>query len=377
MTEHRNIFLSYRRRIAAAAATLFASTAFAAFTAWAADPATASEAAFSRVGATLPVADFQADSPLATNARARASGFASLLVGDRVQMGGSLLQRTSGQAQFQVRIQNGVRTLAEVPRVQPAVQGTARADRFMSDADIAARAVAFSAKAAPEERVRVLVDNEQHALLAVNGAVADDYLSTADVGPERARAAFETTMQSLSSNRLVSEDALALGAVRTHRLMQGEQAAGGPVHARVKEYLFEVPHAIGGIEVFGAATTVTVHRSGQLASIRTVGPAVHASSTGETVTRAVASQALAQRAITENPHAKVVAMGLRYPWMATRDMKLASRPREAFEVIPTTVVDGRQVNGRVHYVFYSVEDERAAPLVWPTPNPMATGDVRK
>ena len=40
-------------------------------------------------------------------------------------------------------------------------------------------------------------------------------------------------------------------------------------------------------------------------------------------------------------------------------------------------VDGRTINGRAHFVFYSIEDERAAPLVWPRPNPSAKGDVRR
>jgi hypothetical protein len=81
--------------------------------------------------------------------------------------------------------------------------------------------------------------------------------------------------------------------------------------------------------------------------------------------------------VAEHPNAKVVPVGLRYPWQATSNAALASRPREVFQIIPVALAQGRKVNGRAHYVFYSVEDERAVPLVWPKPNPSATGDERR
>jgi hypothetical protein len=207
--------------------------------------------------------------------------------------------------------------------------------------------------------------------------VADDFSSAADVGAARARMVFETALQSLSSNHLVERDALAVGALRSNRLMQSERARGGPVVSRVKEYLFEVPHAVGGIEVFGASTTVAVHRSGELASIRTIGPVATEAADRSMVTRTVSADALTERARSEHPNAKVVPLGLRYPWQATGDAALAARPRQAFQVIPVAQVAGREVKGRAHFVFYSVEGEHVAPLVWPKANPNATGDARE
>jgi hypothetical protein len=227
--------------------------------------------------------------------------------------------------------------------------------------------------------------SDRQEVLAVNAAVADDVGSRFDVGAERARRVFESKVQSLSANQLVATEGTSLDTVRAHRLMQGEQAAGQPAVTRVKEYFFEMPATVGGIEVFGAGTTVAVHRSGQLASIRSVGPvmglsvglSVGASPTREMITRVVPTEALGNRAATDHPGATVVPLGLRYPWQATSDAALAGRPREAFQIIPTTEVGGQKVKGRAHYVFYSVESERVAPMVWPQPNPGATDDERK
>jgi hypothetical protein len=45
--------------------------------------------------------------------------------------------------------------------------------------------------------------------------------------------------------------------------------------------------------------------------------------------------------------------------------------------MPVTVAEGRTIHGRAYFVFYSVDDGKEAPLVWPKPNPNATGDTRK
>src|SRR5215471_15446901 len=131
MKSNQHIAHPARRRIvAAAAATLFAAIA------WPAGAAPADAGSFSRIGAALPVAEFHADSSLAASARARASGFASVLAGERVTAGGSVMQRPQAQAQYQVRTLGSVRTLAEVPRTRDAV----RNDPTASDEDVAARA---------------------------------------------------------------------------------------------------------------------------------------------------------------------------------------------------------------------------------------------
>jgi hypothetical protein len=363
----RKAVQSTRRSVLAAAAitTLFASSSAVTWAA-AVEP-------LSQVGASLPVAQFDNGAMPAANTWSRASGFASVLVGEELRTLHSKVRVPAAQAQFRVESRNGVHYLVEAAREQRvASTGTGA-----SDAEMAAQVRAATASADKAGRISVLVDNERRDLLAVNGAVADDFSSGADVGAGRARAIFDSALQSLSSNHLIEQDVLALGALRTHRLMQGERARGGPVVSRVKEYLFEVPHAVGGIEVFGASTTVAVHRSGELVSIRTTGPVATEADDRSMVTRTVSAEALAERARSEHPNAKVVSLGLRYPWQATGNAALAARPRQAFQVIPLAQVAGREVKGRAHFVFYSVEGEQVAPLVWPKANPNATGDVRE
>jgi len=349
---------------AAAVATLLASGSAATWAATA-EP-------LSQVGASLPVAQFDNGAMPAANTWSRASGFASVLAGEELRALHGKVQIPSAQAQFQVESRNGVHYLVEASRER----GTALSETGASDADLAAQR-ATAAPADKAGRISVLVDNERRDLLAVNGAVADDFSSAADVGAARARAVFDAALQSLSSSHLIQADALAIGALSTHRLMQGERARGGPVVSRVKEYLFEVPHAVGGIEVFGASTTVAVHRSGELASIRTIGPVATEAADRSMVTRTVSTEALTERARKDHPNAKVVSLGLRYPWQATGNAALAARPRQAFQVIPVAQVAGREVKGRAYFVFYSVEGEHVAPLVWPKANPNATGDARE
>lgn len=352
-----------RQVLAAAAMLCLGST-----TAWG---ATAEQ--YARLGASLPVAQFDDGAAAASATWSRASGFASLLAGEPVRAARGKVQVASMQGQFRVQSRDGVRYLVESPRSSgvPATEGG------LSDADAAARMRTAAASVEKADRISVLVDNGRRDLLAVNGAVADDFGAATDIGAARARAVFEAAIQSLSASHLVDADELSLGALQTHRLMQSERARGGPVVSRVKEYLFEVPHAVGGIEVFGAATTVAVHRSGELASVRAIGPQAAVAADHSVVTRAVSAEALAQRARQENPDAKIVSLGLRYPWQATHDAALAARPRQAFQVIPLAQVAGREVKGRAHYVFYSVEAEHVAPIVWPRANPDAQGDVRQ
>lgn len=354
-----------RSMLAAAAITTLLASASAATWAAAAEP-------LSQVGASLPVAQFDNGAMLAAKTWSRASGFASVLAGEELRALHSKVRVPAAQAQFRVESRNGAHYLVQATREQ----GVALTESGASDAEVAqTRAGAASVDKAG--RISVLVDNERRDLLAVNGAVADDFSSAADVGAGRARAVFDAALQSLSSSHLIEQDALAMGALQTHRLMQGERARGGPVVSRVKEYLFEVPHAVGGIEVFGASTTVAVHRSGELASIRTIGPVATEAADRSMVTRTVSAEALAERARKDHPSAKVVSLGLRYPWQATGDAALAARPRQAFQVIPLAQVAGREVKGRAHFVFYSVEGEHVAPLVWPKANPNATGDARE
>lgn len=368
-TNKRAIESARRRAIAVAVSTLLASPS------WATGSEVSGADALSRIGASLPVAEFRRGTSVAESTWPRAAGFASVLAGAPVQTRGVPgTGAPSSQAQFRVRTHGSERYLAEASRTVADAESIGPQG---TDAEVAADVRLQGATADRADQIRVVVDNDERDLLAVHGAVVDDYSSRRDVGPARARSVFDSALKALSSNQLIVKDGLALDDVRAARLMQGEQAAGRPATARVKEYLFEVPHAVGGIQIFGAATTVSVHRTGQLASIRTIGPSAGLSTSRAIVTRVVSPEALMQRAAAEHPGAKIVPIGLRYPWQATGNLAQASRPREAFQVIPISLIEGHRVDGRAQFVFYSVEDERAAPLVWPKPNPGAKGDERE
>jgi len=225
-------------------------------------------------------------------------------------------------------------------------------------------------------RVRVLMNLAQSEFLAVNGVVADDFTSDVDVGGERARVIFDEAMKALASRKLAEYQGVDLGKVRVQRMMQAETPPGGKAVPRVKEYFFEVPRAVAGVEVFGASVTIAVHRSGRIASIRMLGPEVSRSS--ETFKRVIPASALIERVRRDNPGGEVTPLGLRYPWKAAlANTEVAVKPRETFRVAPVGNAEGRTIHGRSHYVFYAVDNDQEPPIIWPKPNPEATGDSRK
>ena len=290
----------------------------------------------SALGANLAVAQFRPEPMTAGAISARVSGMAALLGGPDVPS---------------VSPQEVARAFAATPE---------RVDLLVESA----------------ARISVHVDVSRSEILVVQGAVTDDMTSNADIGMQRARAVFEDTLAQLVSRQLVAADGLAIGRVHTGRVMQSESTRDGKASTRVKEYFFEVPRAIGGIEVFGASVTIAVHRSGKVASIREVGPLAASASTN--AKRVVSAASLIERARQENAGAEVAPMGLRYPWGAVRsDTALASRARETYRIVPVTKVDDRTIHGRAYYAFYAVDDDKSPPISWPRPNPSATGDPRK
>lgn len=227
-----------------------------------------------------------------------------------------------------------------------------------------------------EERISVHLDTAKGEMLVVSGKVADDFSSAEDVGPAGSRAVVEKAMNAMVSRKLVDPGGAAVGNVRTGRVMQGEAKRGEKPSTRVKEYFFEMPRTVAGVEVFGSSITVSVHRSGRIASLRTVGPVM--APTTDSVKRLFSPASLDERARKDNPGAEVVPMGLRYVVPpGTSEAEPLLRPREAFRVTPVTEVEGRQLHGRSHYVFYAIDNDREPPLVWPRPNPEAKGDLRK
>lgn len=227
-----------------------------------------------------------------------------------------------------------------------------------------------------EERIGVHLNTAKGEMLVVSGQVADDVVSAEDIGPARADAVFKKAMNAMVSRKLLDTGVVPDGYVRTGRVMQGETKRTEKPITRVKEYFFEVPRTVTGIEVFGSSVTVSVHRSGRIASVRTVGPVV--TPTTDYVKRIFSATSLSERARKDNPESEVVPIGLRYMAMSgTTEAEPLLRPREAFLVTPVTEIEGRKIRGRSHYVFYAIDDEHEPTLVWPRPTPEAKGDPRK
>jgi hypothetical protein len=299
-------------------------------------PAPAESPDLSSRGTTLRVVQLEPEPWTARDVAARASGIASVLEGKDVRA-------------------VGAEAVEKVLAANPA-----QAELLVESA----------------RQIRVHADRETSGLLAVQGVVADDYVSKGELDASKARGVFDRTIAELASRHLVGLEGLGLDKLRTGRVMQADVARGGRPTPRVKEYLFEVPRALNGIEVFGATVTISVHRNGAIASIRTLG--LSPAPLPGTFTRQVPRTALLERAKRDNPGAEVVPLGLRYvPSSITGESAREVRPREAFRVFPIAEVDGRQVHGRGHWVFYPVDEEGARPVVWPRPEPGATGDLQK
>jgi hypothetical protein len=124
------------------------------------------------------------------------------------------------------------------------------------------------------DRISVRFDDARGEMLVISGQVADDFVSAEDVGSARAQAVFEKALNAMVSQNLLDPEGVAVRNARTGRVMQGETKPGEKSITRVKEYFFEVPRTVAGVEVFGSSITVSVHRSGRIASVRSVGPVV-------------------------------------------------------------------------------------------------------
>jgi len=226
------------------------------------------------------------------------------------------------------------------------------------------------------DRISVRFDAQRGEMFVVSGQVADDFTSSEDVGATRAQSVFEKALDAMISEKLLDPEGVAVQNARSGRLMQGETKRDEKPITRVKEYFFEVPRTVAGVEVFGSKVTVSVHRSGRIASVRTVGPLV--TPTADRVKRLFSAEKLSERARNDNPGSKVVPIGLRYFAMPeARKESALLRPREGFFITPLAEVEGRQVQGRSHYFFYAIDNEREPAIVWPRPNPQAKGDPRK
>lgn len=223
-------------------------------------------------------------------------------------------------------------------------------------------------------------------LLVFNAQVTRDTASLADVGPTTAHTIFAGAFDSLVAAGTIGSTGLQIGNAHLSRIIQGEGHSGNAPTERVKEYVFTVPRMLNGIEVLNSGFEASVHRSGQLARLKTFGPQIHSivgadgsetpTGAGYTFVPSVPKAAIDTRVAAEYPQAQVKSLGLRY-WLPEGTASAVVEPRQMYFVVPTATIEGHAIHGRGFYVAYSTTSASTAATIWPTPNPTAKGDRLK
>ncbi|HZL17149.1 MAG TPA: hypothetical protein VFG23_05340 [Polyangia bacterium] len=234
--------------------------------------------------------------------------------------------------------------------------------------------------------LKVAYTRGNSTVLAFNERITRDTASLSDIGAAAAQSIFTSAFQSFLATGAISRTGLQIANAHASQLIQGEGRSGQAPTERVKEYAFRIPRTINGVEVFNAGFEASVHRSGQLARIKTFGPKVQSvvaadgseapTASGYTFVPSVTNAATDARIAADYPTAQVKPLGLRY-WLPEGVISAVVEPREMYFVVPTATVEGHTVHARGFYVAYSMSNSGSVATVWPTPNPAATGDVRK
>lgn len=115
-------------------------------------------------------------------------------------------------------------------------------------------------------------------LTLLNEAVGNDLTSTTDIGESAARTRLEETIDQLVKSGVLDATGLDVSTAQLQLHKQGIKLPGQEPREWVKEYVFFVPRVLGGVGVryqnLQAGVQVSVHRRGDVASIRILGPAV-------------------------------------------------------------------------------------------------------
>jgi hypothetical protein len=220
---------------------------------------------------------------------------------------------------------------------------------------------------------------------AWNEKVMNDVYSTTDVGLGGATAAFQTTMSSLVKAGLLDLTGIDASNPTVTHIMQGEgwSNASAPTE-RIKEYTFFVPRTVNGVAVANAGVRISVHRSGIVTSIYLSGPYVYSARAGNVETaqapgfsfaRVVSKADIDARVQREYPTSTVQSLGLQYRF-PEGGARAVIVPVETYAVSANSKAGEHVIHGRIEYVQYSVQDATVAPVLWPVPNPGATGDKR-
>jgi len=230
-------------------------------------------------------------------------------------------------------------------------------------------------------------DSSRDEIWAWNESAMNDYTSPKDIGLGAAKGMFKSTLARVLSESLVAPTGLNLDpdAAEVSLIKQVIGRSDGSFRSEmVKEYSFFAQRRINGIPLMDAGVRVNVHRTGVVTLINVSGPTVEADvvqgvevprRAGRKVTRTVPDTDLASRVQREYPGATIKPLGLVYKPADGVDAVVA--PTQTYTVSSnTTLPNGKTMHGRLQYLHYSLEDAAASPVVWPTPNPGATGDPR-
>jgi hypothetical protein len=222
--------------------------------------------------------------------------------------------------------------------------------------------------------------------LVLDQAITSDVTTETDIGPDAARKLFEAAVAQLSSRGVVDGVGYDVGAAHMSRMMMGAGRMDESPLPQVKEYIFEVPRTINGIEVLGSGIRISVHKKGALASILVVDPVVSSirdssgveSPTGEghAFQRAVAAATLDARVVSEFPNRQVRSSKVAYVLPDGPSVSVLA-PQQVYILAPTFVIDGKIVTGRLERVSCLLDSPSPVATLWPKPNPGDPGDGMK
>lgn len=212
-------------------------------------------------------------------------------------------------------------------------------------------------------------------LTLLNENVANDLTSTADIGESAARSHLADTFGGLVKAGVLDPTGLDVSSAQLQLHKQGIKLPGQDPREWVKEYVFFIPRELGGVGIryqnLQAGVQVSVHRRGDVASVRILGPTVGPQN-GPSVQAAITQDAARAKIAAGYPSHQVQALGLTY---VLDDSSRMFHLRWTHSVYWQDQRNGREFHGRMQFVSPAVDNPQDV-VVWPTPAPGATGDPR-
>ena len=202
--------------------------------------------------------------------------------------------------------------------------------------------------------------------------VSSDYTSDGDVGPDVAREIYRACALRLLDAGVLDRQGLDVENPELNLHTQSEGEVGKEPEVRTKEYVFFAKRRLGGASirhgVREAGVQVSVHRNGEIASVRFQVSRVGAATR---VSEVVGEAQAAELARKQFPGQIIEPKGLTYVQDASGSFRLTWDYQAHLQV----TIEGRPVNSRAEYGSFAV-GRSADATIWPIAEPDATGDPR-